>query len=210
MDGYIIILISKIMATLQLTDQQLIKSYLEGSERSFEVLLNRNKDRVFGYIMSKVRDSALANDIFQDVFIKVIKTLKNGRYNEEGKFLPYVLTISHNLVIDHFRRIKKMPTISETSSNREDFDIFSVLKRTDDTIEDTLIKEQIESDVVNLVQYLPNDQREVLEKRIFKGMSFKDIALLDDISINTALGRMRYALINLRKLVEKHDVSITL
>jgi len=198
------------MATLQLTDQQLIKSYLEGSERSFEVLLNRNKDRVFGYIMSKVRDSALANDIFQDVFIKVIKTLKNGRYNEEGKFLPYVLTISHNLVIDHFRRIKKMPTISETSSNREDFDIFSVLKRTDDTIEDALIKEQIESDVVNLVQYLPNDQREVLEKRIFKGMSFKDIALLDDISINTALGRMRYALINLRKLVEKHDVSITL
>jgi len=198
------------MAILQLTDQQLIKSYLEGSERSFEVLLNRNKDRVFGYIMSKVRDSALANDIFQDVFIKVIKTLKNGRYNEEGKFLPYVLTISHNLVIDHFRRIKKMPTISETSSNREDFDIFSVLKRTDDTIEDTLIKEQIESDVVNLVQYLPNDQREVLEKRIFKGMSFKDIALLDDISINTALGRMRYALINLRKLVEKHDVSITL
>ena len=198
------------MATLQLTDQQLIKSYLEGSERSFEVLLNRNKDRVFGYIMSKVRDSALANDIFQDVFIKVIKTLKNGRYNEEGKFLPYVLTISHNLVIDHFRRIKKMPTISETSSKREDFDIFSVLKRTDDTIEDTLIKEQIESDVVNLVQYLPNDQREVLEKRIFKGMSFKDIALIDDISINTALGRMRYALINLRKLVEKHDVSITL
>ena len=198
------------MATLQLTDQQLIKSYLEGSERSFEVLLNRNKDRVFGYIMSKVRDSALANDIFQDVFIKVIKTLKNGRYNDEGKFLPYVLTISHNLVIDHFRRIKKMPTISETSSKREDFDIFSVLKRTDDTIEDTLIKEQIESDVVNLVQYLPNDQREVLEKRIFKGMSFKDIALIDDISINTALGRMRYALINLRKLVEKHDVSITL
>jgi RNA polymerase sigma-70 factor (ECF subfamily) len=198
------------MATLQLTDQQLIKSYLEGSERSFEVLLNRNKDRVFGYIMSKVRDSALANDIFQDVFIKVIKTLKNGRYNEEGKFLPYVLTISHNLVIDHFRRIKKMPTISETSSKREDFDIFSVLKRTDDTIEDTLIKEQIESDVVNLVQFLPNDQREVLEKRIFKGMSFKDIALLDDISINTALGRMRYALINLRKLVEKHDVSITI
>ena len=198
------------MATLQLTDQQLIKSYLNGSERAFEALLNRNKDRVFGYIMSKVRDTALANDIFQDVFIKVIKTLKNGRYNEEGKFLPYVLTISHNLVIDHFRRIKKMPTISETSSKREDFDIFSVLKRTDDTIEDTLIKEQIESDVVKLVQFLPNDQRTVLEKRIFKGMSFKDIAFIDDISINTALGRMRYALINLRKLVEKHDVSITI
>jgi len=199
----------KIMGTLQSTDQELIKSYLQGSEKSFEILLKRNKDRVFGYIMSKVKDTALANDIFQDVFIKVIITLKNGRYNEEGKFLPYVLTISHNLIIDHFRRIKKMPTISETSSRHEDFDIFSVLKMTDDTIEDVLIKEQIESDIVNLVNYLPNDQREVLKKRIFKGMSFKDIALLDDISINTALGRMRYALINLRKLVVEHNVSIT-
>lgn len=197
------------MGTLQSTDQELIKSYLLGSEKSFEILLKRNKDRVFGYIMSKVKDTALANDIFQDVFIKVIRTLKNGRYNEEGKFLPYVLTISHNLVIDHFRRIKKMPTISETSSKYENFDIFSVLKMTDDTIEDVLIKEQIENDIVNLVNYLPDDQREVLEKRIFKGMSFKDIALLDDISINTALGRMRYALINLRKLVEKHEISIT-
>jgi RNA polymerase sigma-70 factor (ECF subfamily) len=197
------------MGKLQLTDQALIKSYLKGSEKSFETLLLRNKDRVFGYIMSKVRDSDLANDIFQDVFIKVIKTLKNGKYNEEGKFLPYVLTISHNLVIDHFRRIKKMPTISETSSKRDDFDIFSVLKMTDNTIEDVLIKEQIEADIVNLVQYLPNEQKEVLEKRIFRGMSFKDIALLDDISINTALGRMRYALINLRKLVEEHNVSIT-
>jgi len=197
------------MGVIQISDQELIKSYIQGSERAFEVLLARNKDRVFGYIMSKVKDTALANDIFQDVFIKVIKTLKNGRYNEEGKFLPYVLTISHNLVIDHFRRIKKMPTISETSSKYEDFNIFSVLKMTDDTIEDVLIKEQIEEDVVKLVQFLPNDQRDVLEKRIFRGMSFKDIAFLDDISINTALGRMRYALINLRKLVEKHNVSIT-
>ncbi len=197
------------MGELELSDQQLIKQYLSGDEKSFEVLLNRNKDKVFGYIMSKIKDADLANDIFQDVFIKVIRTLKNGKYNEEGKFLPYVLTISHNLIIDHFRRTKKMPTISETSSKREDFDIFSVLKLTDDTIEDVLIKNQIESDVVNLVQYLPKDQRDVLEKRIFKGMSFKDIALLDDISINTALGRMRYALINLRKLVEKHSVSIS-
>jgi RNA polymerase sigma-70 factor (ECF subfamily) len=197
------------MGKLQISDQQLIKQYLKGDEKSFEILLNRNKDRVFGYIMSKVKDGDLANDIFQDVFIKVIRTLKNGRYNEEGKFLPYVLTISHNLVIDHFRRVKKMPTISETSSKVENFDIFSVLKLTDDTIEDVLIKNQIENDVVNLVQYLPTDQKEVLEKRIFKGMSFKDIALLDDISINTALGRMRYALINLRKLVEKHNVSIS-
>ena len=200
---------SKIMGNIQLSDQQLIKQYLKGDEKSFEILLMRNKDRVFGYIMSKVKDADLANDIFQDVFIKVIRTLKNGKYNEEGKFLPYVLTISHNLIIDHFRKVKKMPTISETSSKREDFDIFSVLKLTDDTIEDSMIKNQIETDVVNLVQYLPDDQKDVLEKRIFKGMSFKDIALLDDISINTALGRMRYALINLRKLVEKHNVSIS-
>jgi len=197
------------MGNIQLSDQQLIKQYLKGDEKSFEILLMRNKDRVFGYIMSKVKDADLANDIFQDVFIKVIRTLKNGKYNEEGKFLPYVLTISHNLIIDHFRKVKKMPTISETSSKREDFDIFSVLKLTDDTIEDSMIKNQIETDVVNLVQYLPDDQKDVLEKRIFKGMSFKDIALLDDISINTALGRMRYALINLRKLVEKHNVSIS-
>lgn len=197
------------MGKLEISDQQLIKQYLNGDEKSFETLLNRNKNRVFGYIMSKVKDADLANDIFQDVFIKVIRTLKNGRYNEEGKFLPYVLTISHNLVIDYFRKIKKMPTISETSSKVDNFDIFSVLKMTDDTIEDVLIKNQIENDVVNLVQYLPEDQKDVLEKRIFKGMSFKDIALLDDISINTALGRMRYALINLRKLVEKHNVSIS-
>lgn len=191
------------------TDQELIRAYLQGSEKSFEILLSRNQDRVYGYIMSKVKDSALANDIFQDVFIKVIRTLKKGSYNEEGKFLPWVLTIAHNLVIDHFRRLKKMPTISESSSSNEDFNIFSVLKLTDETIEDVLIKKQIEEDVVHLIQYLPKDQKEVLEKRIFKGMSFKDIALLDDISINTALGRMRYALMNLRKLVEKHNVSIT-
>ena len=200
---------SKIMVNQESSDKALIKSYLEGNETAFEFLLNRNKDRVFGYIMSKVKDYDLANDIFQDVFIKVIRTLKRGSYNEEGKFLPYVLTISHNLVIDHFRKSKKMPTISETSSSREDFDIFSVLSMTDANIEDTIIKSQIENDVVSLVKYLPQDQRDVLEKRIFKGMSFKDIALLDDISINTALGRMRYALINLRKLVDKHEVSIS-
>jgi RNA polymerase sigma-70 factor (ECF subfamily) len=197
------------MGKLHLSDQALIKAYLNGDEKSFEILLTRNKDRVYGYIMSKVKDADLANDIFQDVFIKVIRTLKNGRYNDEGKFLPFVLTISHNLIIDHFRKIKRMPTISETSSKRDDFDIFSVLKLTDNNIEDDLIKAQIETDVVSLINHLPKDQKEVLEKRIFKGMSFKDIALIDDISINTALGRMRYAIINLRKLVEKHKVSIT-
>lgn len=191
-----------------LTDKELIRSYLSGDEKSFEILLTRNKDRVFGYIMSKVRDEDLANDIFQEVFIKVIRTFKNGSYNEEGKFLPWVLTISHNLIVDHFRKAKKMQMVSESSSKSEEFNIFSILSLTDNNIEDDMIKDQIESDVVRLVEHLPDDQRDVLKDRIFKGMSFKDIAEQDDISINTALGRMRYALINLRKLIEKHEVSI--
>jgi len=197
------------MGNVNLTDKDLIRAYLSGDEKSFEILLNRNKDRVFGYIMSKVRNESLANDIFQEVFIKVIRTFKNGSYNEEGKFLPWVLTISHNLIVDHYRRAKKMPTVSESSSKSEDFNIFSILSLTDKNVEDDMIKDQIESDVVRLVEYLPEEQRTVLKDRIFKGMSFKDIAEQDDISINTALGRMRYALINLRKLVEKHNVSIT-
>jgi RNA polymerase sigma-70 factor (ECF subfamily) len=197
------------MATIVLEDKELIRAYLSGDQKSFELLLNRNKDRIFGYIISKVRNESLANDIFQDVFIKVIKTLKNGSYNEEGKFLTWVLTISHNMVVDHFRRSNKMKMISESSSKSEEFNIFSILSLTDSNIEDDIVKNQIESDIVNLVEYLPAEQRDVLKNRIFKGMSFKDIADSEEISINTALGRMRYALINLRKLVDKHNVSIT-
>lgn len=197
------------MANEMLSDKDLIRSYLEGDEKAFEKLLMRNKDRIFGYIISKVRNQNLANDIFQDVFIKVIRTLKNGSYNEEGKFLPWVLTISHNMIVDHFRRSNKMQMVSESSAKSEDFNIFSVLKLTDKNIEDEMIKGQIESDVVRLVEYLPEEQRDVLKNRIFKGMSFKDIADKEDISINTALGRMRYALINLRKLLDKHEISIT-
>jgi len=200
---------SKRMASIVLSDKDLIRSYLAGNEKAFEQLLCQNKDRIFGYIMSKVRNENLANDIFQDVFIKVIKTLKNGSYNEEGKFLPWVLTIAHNMVVDHFRRANKMKMISESSSSSEEYNIFSVLKLLDRNVEDVLIKDQIENDVVRLVDHLPDEQRDVLKNRIFKGMSFKDIADMEDISINTALGRMRYALINLRKLVEKHNVSIT-
>lgn len=192
-----------------LSEKELIQAYLSGCEKSFEILLYNNKDRVFGYIVSKVRNRELANDIFQEVFIKVIRTLKNGMYNDEGKFLPWVLTIAHNLVVDHFRKAKKMQMVSESSSKSEEFNIFAVLKLTDINVEDTLIKEQIESDVVRLVEFLPDEQRDVLVNRLFKGMSFKDIAEMEDISINTALGRMRYALINLRKLVDKHKVSIT-
>ncbi|MCB9225423.1 MAG: sigma-70 family RNA polymerase sigma factor [Crocinitomicaceae bacterium] len=197
------------MGIASLSDQELIRAYVAGDEKSFETLLDRNKDRVFGYIISKVRNEDLANDIFQEVFIKVIRTVKNGSYNEEGKFLPWVLTIAHNMVVDHFRKAKKMQMVSESSSKSEDFNIFSVLSLSDHNVEDSMIKEQIEVDIVRLVDHLPDEQRQVLEDRIFKGMSFKDIAEQEDISINTALGRMRYALINLRKLVEKHNVSIT-
>lgn len=197
------------MEKIALTEQDLIRNYLAGDDKAFEVLLNQTKDRVFGYIISKVRESDLANDIFQEVFIKVIKTLKNGSYNEEGKFLPWVLTISHNLIVDHFRKNKKMPMVYESSSKNPEFNIFSVLELKDSNIQDDMIKDQIENDITRLVEFLPEDQREVLRRRVFKGMSFKDIAEADDISINTALGRMRYALINLRKLIEKHNISIT-
>lgn len=197
------------MVIKNLSDQDLIRSYIKGDEKAFEQLLALYKDRIFGYIMSKVRNENIANDIFQDVFIKVIKTLKTGAYNEEGKFLPWVLTIAHNMVVDHFRRSNKMKMISESSSGSDEYNIFSLLKLKDKNIEDIMIKGQIELDVVRLVDYLPEEQRDVLKNRIFKGMSFKDIADMQDISINTALGRMRYALINLRKLVDKHNVSIT-
>lgn len=197
------------MESKTVTDQFLIKSYLEGNEKSFEILLARNKDRVFGYILSKIKNYDLANDIFQDVFIKVIKTLKKGSYNDEGKFLPWVLTISHNLVIDHFRRNKKMPLVTESSYNNENFDIFSVLKVTESTVEDKLIKEQVEQKLVEIIELLPSDQKDVLFHRIFKEMSFKDIAEMKDISINTALGRMRYALINLRKIIEEKEICLT-
>lgn len=196
------------MDTTQLKDQALIRAYLQGDEKSFEILLRRNQDRVFGYIISKIKNYDLANDVFQDVFIKVIKQLKKGAYNEEGKFLPWVLTISHNLVIDHFRRNKKMKMVSETSSYHDDFDIFSVIKQTDKSVEDIMIKTQVEESLVSLVELLPADQKDVLEKRIFVGMSFKDIAEKEGISINTALGRMRYALINLRKLIAEKEICL--
>lgn len=194
----------------QYTDQQLVRQYLEGKEASFEVLLNRHKDRIFGYIMKMIKDVDLANDVFQDTFIKVVQTLQRGKYNEEGKFLPWVMRIAHNLMIDHFRREKKMPKISETRSSKEEFNIFNVLPNEDKNIEEDIIKNQIESDVVKLLDFLPEEQRTVLNKRIFVGMSFKDIAEQESISINTALGRMRYALINMRKMIEENNMILTL
>jgi RNA polymerase sigma-70 factor (ECF subfamily) len=187
-------------------DRTLIKEYLSGNEKAFEVLLMRHKDRIYRAIYMKVRDTALAQDIFQEAFIKVVNTLKSGNYNEEGKFLPWAMRIAQNLVIDHFRKANKVRLISESSSMRDDFNIFHTLKLEDDNVQDQMTKTELEEQVLELVEELPDTQRDILQMRIFKGMSFKDIAEKEDISINTALGRMRYALINLRKLMEKYQV----
>lgn len=188
------------------TDQELIQSYLGGSEKSLELLILRHKDRVFGYLYHMLRDEELANDLFQDTFMKVVRTMKLGQYNDEGKFLPWILRIAHNLAIDHFRKAKKM----KTTSGGEDFDIFDIIKGTDPSVEDTLVEDQIKDDLRNLIELLPEDQRTVLKMRHFCDMSFKEIAEETNVSINTALGRMRYALINLRKLIEQKQVSLTM
>lgn len=187
-------------------DRALVSAYIDGNEKAFEVLLMRHKDKVFRFIFMKVRDTDLANDIFQDTFIKVVKTLKAGSYNEEGKFLPWAMRIAHNLVIDHFRKASKVRMISESSSQRDDYNIFHTIKEEDDNVQEALTKIELESQMVDLVEYLPDSQKDILKKRIFKEMSFKDIAEEEGISINTALGRMRYALINLRKLIDKHQL----
>lgn len=183
----------------------LVKQYIEGDEQSLSILINRHQQKIFGFIFSKVYDKDLAEDIFQDTFIKVIRTLKRGKYNEEGKFLPWVMRIAHNLVIDHFRKSNRMPKFE----GKGDFDILDFMTDGDLNAERKIIKDQIDTDLHELIQELPQDQLEVLEMRIFKEMSFKDIALKTDVSINTALGRMRYALINLRKIIDKHQVVLT-
>jgi RNA polymerase sigma-70 factor (ECF subfamily) len=193
------------MENAQETDASLVSAYLLGSEKSLSVLITRHQHRIYSFIYSKVFDKDVAEDVFQDTFIKVINTLKRGKYNEEGKFLPWVMRIAHNLVIDHFRKNKRMPKF-ETNG---DFDIFSVLSDGDLNIETQLIKDQIECDVQELIKELPEDQLEVLTMRIYKDMSFKEISESTGVSINTALGRMRYALINLRKIIEKHNLILT-
>ncbi len=192
------------MSNSELSDKDLIRGYLEGNELLLEFLVKRHQQRIFSYIIVRIQDRDLANDIFQDTFIKVINTFKRGKYNEEGKFLQWTMRIAHNLIIDHYRKEKRMPKVSPN----DEFDIFSVIKDGTLSKEDSLIKEQIESDLHRLIEELPEEQREVLKMRHFAGMSFKDISEQTGVSINTALGRMRYALINLRKLMEKNHVSL--
>lgn len=191
-------------------DQELINRYIAGDETALSTLILRHKRRIFSYIMHTLKDKALSEDIFQDTFIKVIKTLKKGQYNEEGKFLPWVLRIAHNLIIDTFRHDKRMPTISGgTNGDGEDFDIFSILGEHDRTIEQEIIQGQIRKDIRKLVECLPAEQREVLMMRHYYDMSFKEISEQTNVSINTALGRMRYALINLRKMIEEKEIVVS-
>lgn len=189
-------------------DRVLVSAYISGNEQAFETLLMRHKDKIYRFIAMKVRDNALAEDIFQDAFIKIVNTLKAGNYNEEGKFLPWAMRIAHNLVIDHFRKANKVKMISESSSQRDDFNIFHTIKQEDENAFECLTREELEGQMVGLIDHLPESQRDILIMRIFKEMSFKDIADLEDISINTALGRMRYALINMRKLIDQHNLVV--
>lgn len=194
------------MAMKFLDDQVLIHYYLEGNEQAFEVLLLRHKDKIFRSIYHKIREREIAEDIFQETFVKIIQTLKLGNYNEEGKFLPWAMRIAQNLVIDYFRKHGRMKMISERNAKSDDFNIFSVLKMDELNVEQSISKTELETQMIQLIQHLPESQKEIIEKRIFQDLSFKDIAEMEGISINTALGRMRYALINLRKLIEKHQL----
>lgn len=187
------------------SDQELIRRYLTGNESSLEIIINRHKDRVFSYILMVVKSPQIADDLFQDTFIKVINTLKSGTYNEEGKFIHWVMRIAHNLVIDHFRKKKRIPI----KENSEDRDTFELLNMKTESIEDIMITDQIHKDLRILVNYLPEEQKEVLLMRHYTGMSFKDIAEETDVSINTALGRMRYAILNIRRLVEENNISLS-
>ena len=188
------------------SDAILVKDYVSGNEKALEILVLRHKSRVYNFIYSKVLDGDLSEDIFQDTFIKVIRTLKKGTYNEEGKFLPWLMRISHNLIIDHFRKSNRMPKFE---SKDKEFDIFSMLKDSSRNAEKQLIVDQISADVRKLVDQLPEDQKQVVFMRLFKDMSFKEIAENTNVSINTALGRMRYAIINLRRLVVEHNIVLT-
>lgn len=189
----------------QVEDSLLIKRYIDGDERALATLIGRHNQRISSFIYSKVNDREVTEDIFQDTFMKVIRTLKRGAYSEEGKFLPWVMRISHNLIIDHFRKNRRLPMFEGADT----FNIFAVIGDEKLNIEKQIIKDQIDSDLTLLIEELPNEQKEVLLMRMYKDMSFKEISENTGVSINTALGRMRYALINLRKLIDQNNIVLT-
>jgi len=198
------------MIATHFTDQQLVSLYVDGNEKALSVLFNRHKDKIYTTIYYMVRDQHLAEDIFQDTLLKVMNTLSSGKYNDEGKFLPWVLRIAHNLCIDHFRRNKRMPGIKSTNSKDSDdeFNIFNVLEAKDDSADEKMYKKGAFEAVRQLIEELPDDQKQTLVLRHYADMSFKEIAGIMDVSINTALGRMRYALINMRKIAIEKNMAL--
>ena len=188
-----------------LSDNELIAEYLKGNHQMLEVLITRHQKKIFSHILLVVKDRMTAEDLFQETFVKVILTLRSGTYKEEGKFIHWVMRIAHNITIDHFRKAKKFQVIE----NNPEYNIFDTLNISDDSIEKKMITEQIHTDVRKLMDYLPEEQREVIELRHFADMSFKDIAEHTNVSINTALGRMRYAIRNMRKMVEENNIILT-
>jgi len=189
-----------------ISDYELIMRFVKGEQSCFEHLIHRHKNKVFAYISLYIRDQALAEDLFQDTFLKVIQSVKAGKYYDNGKFISWVMRIAHNLIIDHFRRVKQMNTIS---NDDYESDLFNSKKLAEDNIEDNIVKNQIHKDIRMLISKLPDDQREVVILRHYSDMSFKEIADITGVSINTALGRMRYALINIRKMMDEKKISLT-
>jgi RNA polymerase sigma-70 factor (ECF subfamily) len=189
-----------------LSDKQLVDSYRNGNVASFELLVERHQNKVFSYILSLVRDRQLADDIFQDTFLKIIRTIKAGAYKEEGKFIQFAMRIAHNLIIDHFRKSKRLPMADAVN---KEYDLIDNAKISDLSIEDKMVTEQVYDDIRKMIDFLPEEQREVLNMRMYADMSFKEIADATNVSINTALGRMRYAIINLRKMAKENNLSLT-
>ena len=190
-----------------LSDKQLVDNYKNGNVASFELLLERHQNKVFSYILMLVKDRQLADDIFQDTFLKIIRTIKAGAYKEEGKFIQFAMRIAHNLIIDHFRKSNRLPM---ADSVNKDYDIMDNVRLSDPSVEDSMVNEQVYADLRKMIDNLPDEQKEVVNMRMYADMSFKEIAEATNVSINTALGRMRYALINLRKMAEEHNLTLTL
>ncbi len=190
-----------------LNDKELVQRYQNGDVASFELLVDRYQNKVYSYVLMLVKDKQLADDIFQDTFLKIIRTIKAGAYKEEGKFIQFAMRIAHNLIIDYFRKAKRLPMVDPT---KEDYNMLDNARFTDPSIEEQIITEQIHDDIRKMVEYLPEEQREVLTMRMYADMSFKEIADATNVSINTALGRMRYALINLRKMVQTKNLQLTM
>ena len=187
-------------------DQDLVQAYIKGDQSSIETLINRHRSKVYTYILLTIKNQPLAEDLFQETFIKVIQSLRAGKYRDNGRFLSWVIRIAHNLIIDHFRKEKQMNSVSNDDS---EVDLFNSKKLSDDNIEDLIVNNQIKAEIRTLINELPDDQKEVVLLRHYGELSFKEIADQTDVSINTALGRMRYALINLRKLIKEKDLSLT-